>query len=181
MNQFLLQHGHCRELVTFPHILEIGNRKNVSIKFNALHESVADHIRIYYILDGKFRWKIQGEEVMLYPGDAALVLPGQEFGSETGILEIGTLCWLHLDIVEDEHGSLQLGKWSNLTVSERLTISKILMLNRPVVLSKFGDAARILCCLQSELFNHEIGFCTRINQMLDELLIVTTRHLTKQR
>jgi hypothetical protein len=135
---------------------------------------------MYYVVDGKFQWSIQGHEVMMYPGDAALILPGQTFGSATGILEIGTLSWLHLHIVEDERGALHLGKWSSLSVSERLTMSKILMLNQPIVLSKFCDAARILGCLQHELFNHEIGFCTRINQMLDELLIVTTRHLTKQ-
>src|SRR3954465_3506931 len=126
MNQFLLQPGHCRELQLFPHILEMGNRKNVSIKFDALHESTAEHIRLYYIIDGKFQWNIQGQEVMLYPGDAAMVLPGQRFGSPAGTLEIGTLSWLHLHIVEDEEGILHLGKWSSLSCSERLTMSKIL-------------------------------------------------------
>ena len=34
--------------------------------------------------------------------------------------------------------------------------------------------------LQNELFTHEIGFHTRVNQLLDELLIISTRQLTKQ-
>ena len=55
-----------------------------------------------------------------------------------------------------------------------------MLLNRPVVLPRFAEAGRILACLQNELFNHEIGYCTRVNHMLDELLIVATRQLTKQ-
>lgn len=164
----------------FPHIMEVGNKKNVSIQLNSLHESTADHICIYYILDGKFQWNINGHECLLYPGDAALILPGQRFGSPSGALEIGALSWIHLQIAGPVNGMLRLGKWSSLSESECLTIGKILMMNQPVVLSRFREAGKLLCALQYELFNHEIGFCTRINQMLDELLIISTRQLTKQ-
>jgi AraC-like DNA-binding protein len=180
MNQFLLQQGHSRELQMFPHIMEIGNRKNVSIQLDSMHESSVDHARIYYVIDGKFQWCIHGRLHFLYPGDAALILPGQKFGSASGVFEIGTVSWIHLQVIEADNGTLHLGKWSSLSESERLTIGNILMFNQPVVLSRFADAGRIFSTLQHELFNHEIGFYTRVNQMLDEFLISITRHLTKQ-
>ena len=34
--------------------------------------------------------------------------------------------------------------------------------------------------MQNELFKQEIGFCTRVNQLIDELFIIITRQLTKQ-
>jgi AraC-like DNA-binding protein len=164
----------------FPHIFEIGYKKNVSIKLNSLRQSTADHFRIYFVIEGRFQWNIHGREFFLYPGDAAFILPGQTFGSTTGILEIGTLSWIHLRTIETGDGMLQLGNWSSISGSERLTINKVLSLNQPFVLSRFTDAARIFGCLQNELFDHEIGYCTRVNQVLDELLIVATRQLSKQ-
>jgi AraC-like DNA-binding protein len=180
INQFLLQQGHSRELQIFPHIIEMGSRKNVSIQLDSLRESTADHLRVYYILDGKFEWTIQGRRYLLYPGDAALIFPGQKFGSTNGVLEIGTISWMHLHIIQTEKGTLQLGKWSSLSENEGLSIAKILLLNQPVVLPRFEDAGRIFSCLQNELFTQEIGFCTRVNQLLDEFLIISTRQLTKQ-
>src|SRR5688500_12898183 len=179
-NQFLLQQGRCRELQMFPHIIEIGSKKNVAIQFDSLNESTADHLLVYYILDGKFEWTLQGRQCLLYPGDAVVILPGQKFGSTNGILEIGTISWMHLHISQTEKGTLQLGKWSSLSETEGLSIAKILLMNQPLVLSRFEEAGRIFSCLQNELFTHEIGFCTRVNQLLDEFLIISTRQLTKQ-
>jgi AraC-like DNA-binding protein len=180
INQFLLEKEHSRELQMFPHIIEMGHKKNVSIQLDSLHESITGHLRIYYILDGKFQWSIQGRQYLLYPGDAVVILPGQKFGSTNGVLEIGTISWIHLDIVKGKNGPLRFGKWSSLSESESLSISNILVLNQPVVLCRFDDAGRLFLCLQNELFAHQIGFCTRVNQLLDELLISSTRQLTKQ-
>ena len=72
------------------------------------------------------------------------------------------------------------GKWSSLSESESLAIGKILLLNNSTVLSKFNEAGRILHMIQNELFNQEIGFCTRVNQLIDELFITITRQLTRQ-
>ena len=181
INQFLLQQGHSRELQLFPHIIEMGSRRNASIQLDSLRESTADHLRIYYILEGKFQWTIQERQYSLYPGDAALILPGQKFGSTNGVLEIGTISWMHVHITHTERGDFQLGKWSSLSESEDgLSIAKILLLSHSVVLPRFEDARRILFAIQNELFTHEIGFCTRVNQLLDEFLIISTRQLTKQ-
>jgi AraC-like DNA-binding protein len=155
-------------------------KKNTSIQLNSLQESIADSIRIYYVIDGKFEWSIHEHQRLLYPGDVALILPGQKFGSEKGFLEIGSLSWIHINIQISENGKMISGKWSSLSESESLTIGKILLLNESLVLSKLTEAGRILQYIKNELFNHEIGYCTRVNQLIDELFIIITRQLTRQ-
>ena len=48
------------------------------------------------------------------------------------------------------------------------------------ILSKLNEAGRILNNITCEIHNQELGFVTRINQLIDELLITITRQLTKQ-
>jgi len=180
MNQFVLQQGSSPQLGLFPHIMELGAKKNSSIQLNSLPESITESIRIYYVFEGKFEWNIHQQQHLLYPGDAALILPGQKFGSEKGFLDIGSISWIHINIQKLESGKMVPGKWSSLSEGESLAIGKILLLNNSLVLSKLNEAGRILQYIQSELFNREIGFCTRANQLIDELFITITRQLTKQ-
>jgi AraC-like DNA-binding protein len=180
MNQFVLQQGRSAELELFPHIMELGAKKNSSIQLNSLPESATESIRIYYVIEGKFEWQIHQQQYMLYPGDAALILPGQKFGSEKGFLDIGSISWIHITMQKLESGKMVPGKWSSLSESESLAIGKILLLNNSLVLSKCNEAGRILHYIQSELFNKEIGYNTRANQLIDELFITITRQLTKQ-
>lgn len=180
MNHFELRQDSSRELHLFPHIIELGLKKNAAIQLNSLPVSTADSLRIFYIIDGKFEWYIHQQLYTLFPGDVALVLPGQKFGSEKGFLEIGCLLWIHLNIHKLESGELMPGKWSSLSESESLAIGKILLLNDSHVLSKFNEAGRILQHVQHELFRQEIGYYTRVNQLIDELFITITRQLTKQ-
>jgi AraC-like DNA-binding protein len=180
MNQFVLQQGRSKELQLFPHILELGIKKNTSIQLNSLPGSATDNLRIYYIIEGKFEWIIHQQQYMLYPGDVALILPGQQFGGDKGFLEIGSLSWIHINIQKLDSGEMILGKWSSLSESERLTIGKILLLNNSLVLLKLTEAGRILQYIQNELFSQEIGYHTRVNHLIDELFILITRQLTRQ-
>lgn len=179
MNQFILQQGHNRELQTFPHILEIALRKNNSIQLNSLHATSTTSVRIYFIVDGKFDWIINEQKHILYPGDLALILPGQTFRGEKDILNIGTLLWIHLQIEKIDSSGMSLGTWSNLSKNERLTIGKILLVNNATVL-KLKEGHTILHTLHDELTSQEIGFVTRVNQLIDELFIGIARQSTRQ-
>jgi AraC-like DNA-binding protein len=179
MNQFVLQQGHSRELHPFPHILEFVSRKNNSIQLNALNATSSNSLRIYFIVDGKFEWIIDGKNYILYPGDLAVILPGQTFRGEKDILHIGTLLWLYLQVEKLDTTGLELGKWSQLSKNECLAIGKILRLNNSAVL-KLKDFHTLLQALRSELMNQEIGFATRANQLIDELFISIARQSTRQ-
>ena len=90
MNQFVLQQGKSAELLLFPHILEVGIKKNGSIQLNAFPTTTAEGLRIYYIIEGRFEWRINHQACVYYPGDVALVflgiVPQEVFGEQLDVL-----------------------------------------------------------------------------------------------
>ena len=181
MNQFLLQQGISDELQLFPHIAALALKKNHSIQLNSFPESSTENLRIYYVIDGKFEWVIQNKVHVFFPGDLALVLPGQNFGGVKGFLDIGTICWIHLNIERFEpSGKLVPGKWSSLSENEGVTIGKVFLLNNHLVYLNLKEVGTIIENIKWELIKQEIGYQTRTNHLIDELLILITRQLTRQ-
>jgi len=167
-------------LQLFPHIVSTGCKKNNAIHLGSFTETTTDFIRIYNIIDGKYEWRVDDENLELFPGDTVLVLPGRKLSSPKGFLEIGALAWIHFNIEKIDRMKFIPGKWSSLFESECYTIGSILLLNRSRVPSETGEAGRILASLQNELLNQGIAFNTRVNQLLDELLVFITRQLAKE-
>lgn len=181
MSQFLLRQESCSELRQFVHINEFALTKNNSIRLNSFSNARSKCLRIFYIVDGKFDWVINGESYTLYPTDLAIILPGQELFAEKGYLEIGSLYWLNLHLnIQDSENKDTVRKWSNISSQEFISIKKILLLNTVPVVSRLPDAGCIFSLLRTELFDQEIGFVTRINHTLDELIILITRKLAQQ-
>jgi AraC-like DNA-binding protein len=181
MNQFVLQQGRSKELLPFSHINEFAVKKNNTIQLNSFHEAATNSLRLYYINEGKFEWVIHHEHFVLFPGDLVLILPGHSFGGERGVLDIGTLVWLNINIEKIEPiEKFTLGKWSNIGKAEAKEIGKILFVNNMPVLSNMKEAGRILTELQQELFSQQLGYGSRVNNLLDELFILIARRLTYQ-
>jgi len=181
MSQLFLQQQKSAELNPFPHITAFANRKIQHIQFNSFVKRISDSICIYYISDGKFEWIINGRAFSLYPGDTAIVLPGQELGSEKGFLDPGALAWIEISPqVYTPAGSLVLGSWSGIPENDSKAIGKLLSLNNVSVLSKLPGAGHVFLQLQKEIVDREIGYTVRVNQLIDELLIHIVRHLTRQ-
>jgi AraC-like DNA-binding protein len=181
MNQFYVHQEHSSELAGFRHIREMAIRKNTCIQLDSLCTTTTENIRIYYILDGKFEWIIKDRSYVLYPGDLAIVLPGQPFGGSKGFMNIGTLCWICIGVERiDQNKKMVLGDWSGLSETESLAISKILQLNNTAVLVGVKEAFIILQTIKDELFRQEIGYATRVNHLIDELLIFIVRQSTHQ-
>ena len=180
MNQYFLK-KECKELHAFPHILEFAFKKINTIQFDSLKKETVSFLRFYYVVDGRFDWMIEGQHHILYPGDLAIILPGQCFGGEKDLLDIGTVSWLHLGLQHlEENGKLTLGKWSRLEDSDCRSIGKILLFNHSPVLSKLKEAGTLFQNIHNEFLHQEIGYTARINQMIDELFILTARQLTRQ-
>ncbi|HEX5169852.1 MAG TPA: AraC family transcriptional regulator, partial [Cyclobacteriaceae bacterium] len=168
-----------KELELFPHVMEFALTKNSTIQLDSFVVSSANCFRVYCVIDGKFEWLINQQHHVLFPGNVALVLPGQEIGGSKGYLDIGTVFSLHF-VVEKLgiDGRMVLGKWSTLPENDRFTIGKILLLNNLPVL-KIKEVAGILHELYSEIQNQEMGYQTRFNHMLDWLLITIARQSTR--
>jgi AraC-like DNA-binding protein len=144
-------------------------------------------IRIYYILEGKFEWIINGNTYMLYPSDLAIILPGQPIGGVKEFLDIGTLAWVTLTVESGEptgHSTSRtdprFGPWSGLSPAESRSIKKILQLSHTPIVAGLREAGAIFQMTGKELQQQEIGFGTRVNQLIDGLLILIARQLTKQ-
>ncbi len=181
MNQFLLQQGWSAELQEFEHIIEFAQKRNNTIQLNSLNEASTDCIRIYYVLEGRFEWVINEQQYILYPADLVLIQPDHKFGGQKGVLDIGKLCWIYIKAektgpVED----IMFGKWSNLPKNEMLAVIKILKLSISPVLTRIKEAGRILSEMQYELFNQQLGYRTKINQLIDELFILIARKISQQ-
>jgi AraC-like DNA-binding protein len=180
MNQFALQQGHSRELDMFSHIVEFALAKNNTIHLDSFPVNASSDFRIYYVIDGKFEWIINQKHQVLYPGDLAVVLPGQELGGSNRYLDIGTFFKLQFKVgLHHGTGAIDLSGWSNLTESERITVGRILQFNNTAVL-KTKEAGDVLYEMRSELLNQEIGYLTRVNLLLDTLLIIIARQSTRQ-
>ena len=180
MFQFHYQQGLAGKLAQFPHILELCIKKNSSIQLHSFIEKTSEGLCVFYIHEGKFEWRLNEQQCCLFPGDVAIILPGQKFGSEKGILELGTIYWIEIKIRFKKNGDLLLDNWSALSNAESTAIGKLLQLNSSPVLSKLTETGRILSSISYEIHHLELGYLTRINHLIDELLITITRHLTRQ-
>ena len=180
MNLFTFHYGSSKELECFPHIREVALNRISTVQLDSFTPGIANELRIYYILDGKFEWVINGEQHTLYPGDIAFVLPGWEVGGANGILELGTIFRLFIRPEEKKDKSgITLGKWSGLTGSELHTVTNALLHDNFHVL-KIKGVVDVLYELGSEILRREIGHITCVNHLIDELLILIARHSSRQ-
>ena len=179
MNQFSLKNG-SDQLLPFTHIVEFGLKKHTTIRFNSLKAFTADPLQFYFIIEGKFEWVIDDHPYVLYPGDLAIVLPGQILGGAEDIMHIGTVTWLHIGLEQTrEDGTPSIGSWSSIHSNEAGAIARILFQNKLPVLSNQKEAGMLLHRAANEIFNQEIGYITRINQIIDELFILIARQLSR--
>lgn len=93
MQQYFLK-KECRELHAFPHVIEFGLKKNNTIYLDSFKKETSQFLRFYYVFDGRFNWVIGDQHLILYPGDLAIILPGQSFGGEKDLLDRGTISWM---------------------------------------------------------------------------------------
>jgi AraC-like DNA-binding protein/mannose-6-phosphate isomerase-like protein (cupin superfamily) len=181
MNQFMLQQDKSTELQFFPHIIEFASRKIQTVQLHSLEIKKTEELKIYYVTEGKFDWMIDNLAYSLYPGDIALIRPGQYFGCEKGFFDLGTLWWISIEAAKSKAGGeIMLGKWSSVSATENHLIGRILSHNNKPVLPGFKTAGEIFHQLQKELFIQETGYRTRTNHLIDELLISVVRQLTRQ-
>jgi AraC-like DNA-binding protein len=180
MNQYSFK-KECDELHAFSHIMEFASKKINTIQFDTLKKQSADYFRYYYVIDGRFDWVIEEKHYVLFPGDLAVVLPGQSFGGEKDFLDIGTISWMHLELEQfEKNGKIAMGNWSRLSDHECKTIGRILLQNNCPILSEVKQVGDLFQNMQNEFINQEIGYVSSVNQLIDQLFIFTARQLTHQ-
>jgi len=177
-NSYLLQQGLSKELDLFPHIMEFAIKKIQTIQLGSLPVENSSYCKIYYVSEGRYDWSVDGTCHILYPGDLALIMPGQSFGGARGFLDIGMLSWFVLNT--DTTGDNGFGKYSGLSSMESRSIRKILLMTDMPIVAGCKEAGPIFQAIGRELQGQELGFQTRVNQLTDALFILIARQLTKQ-
>jgi len=181
MNHFSFYKGKSPELQAFPHIMEFFRKKIQHVQPDSLALKESVYLRLYFVLEGKFEWQIDNHIATLYPNDVVLVFPKQVFGSPKRAWDVGVVTSIILNLhFFSEEGELILGEWSNIPVSEQRLIGKLFSLNKKPIMQNFKAIGELLQKIESELTIGELGFKTRINHLLDELLITVARQLSKQ-
>lgn len=181
MNQFEFKYGLSTELRPFPQLIEIGLKKNQSIQLNSFPKSRLNYFRIYHVLEGKFEWNINNNSYVLFPGDTAVVPPGWMFGNENEMLEIGSIAWMHIKAGMAKDKLYMDSAYSGLNMGEQQAILKVLVKISLPVIAKLAEMERIILTLREELMQQEIGYLTRVGQLIDEMFITVTRYFTRQK
>lgn len=180
MNQYYLK-NECKELHAFPHVIEFSFKKITTIQFDSLRREHSEYLSFYYVVDGRFAWIIDGEHQVLYPGDLALVLPGQSFEGEKDYFDIGTIYSIKIAPEEfDSTSKISMGKWSRLGDLELKTVLRLISLNKSQVVPKLKEAGHTFQNIHNEFLNQEIGHLARINHLIDDVFIIIARQLTRQ-
>jgi len=177
MTPFLLKQGLTDLLNPFPHILEISVRKHLpkNETINASHKQKV--LTLYFILVGKHEWYVDDIPFILLPNDLLILSEKNCITNGNVIFDQGAFIEIILTNTENEifHKS-----WSGLSTIESLLISQILEQNNPMVVPSFKPADGFIKSLIRELKTQEIGYKARVNALLDQVFIYSSRTLNQQ-
>ena len=181
MNSIYFQKGQFPDILSFQHISDFFKKKIQSVQPNSYPSKTNCGLSFFYVNEGKFEWILDGQIFLVFPGDLFIVLPNQIFGSPNNIWDVGVFSSISitLDKVFDDT-DFTFGDWSGLPITEQKLIGKLFFLNPKPVIQNFRIFGEVFSKIQQELSICEIGFKTRVNQLLDELILCTVRQLSKQ-
>lgn len=179
MNHFSLIKGKSQEISPWPHILEFSKMKIQSVKAESLLMRENMGFRFLFVLDGKYYWTIENQTFTVFPNDLVIVFPGQTFGSLTGSFEVGSFVSLTLDLQFEENQELKWSEWSNISDSEQRLISQIFSQKNQSIIPNFRLFGDLMLKIESEIYANEIGYKTKINNILDDIWIHSARQLSK--
>lgn len=177
INQFSLIQGISRDLDKFPQIAEFSLRKISAIELGSFESKFEENFQIWFVMGGKFDWKINQKNYVLYPGSTVVILPGHVFGGAKGYFDLGTLFCLKLQFDDLGIGeSLAISSIGQFSEIESQSLEGVLKDNyKPTLTSK--EIGNKLMELSEEISNKDIGFVTRVNHLIDSILILIVRKL----
>ncbi|MDD4646208.1 MAG: AraC family transcriptional regulator [Bacteroidales bacterium] len=165
----------------FQEIREFGHQRYLNIKPESLKMHYNEGIEICFVSRGKYTWDIDNISYQLLPGDGFVTCPWEWHGSRKEIVDRGEIFWLILSPeFYDRKGIFRLADWSRLGKKELDAIGHSIAFKNTPVLSKAFSIKSLFSELYSELSNKSLGYRVRVYNILENLLIGTTRLLESQ-
>ncbi|MDD2707454.1 MAG: AraC family transcriptional regulator [Verrucomicrobiae bacterium] len=172
--EFYYHRNSSPELAPFPHI-EAFCRKRRNFA-SALGRHLHRGIELVQVISGRFHWDVEGRQAVTNPHDFLLTCPWQQHSGMEDTLNAGAISWLILNPARYvPEKPLRLGAWSGLSRREQMQIGRIFAQHCPVVIRNFTEADWLITELWREFDCRPLGHVTRINHLLDEILLLTAR------
>lgn len=181
MNSFFLNRNSSPELRNFPLVAEFALRKFKTVQLQSFNMEACECLQLYYITEGKFVWIIDSVQYTLYPGELALVLPGQSIISEQGHFDIGSFYSLKLDLTIFKQYLQHSKSKENEPIGN--DIQSILNIMEQCMQPQLNDLKRLLPqfqLMQQEIINQEIGYTTKLYYIILDVLVSIARQMNKQ-
>ncbi|MFN4145529.1 MAG: helix-turn-helix domain-containing protein [Runella sp.] len=165
---------------SIPHLVELNRLKNQTVQLGSWPMQACGYFKILSILEGKFEWQIEQTTYQLYPHDVLVLSPWHSLGHAEATLEIGSFQWVSLqpELIQKD-GTIILGEWSDLNENEQRLLGK-LFCQGPLLIQNQKIINDLIFKLEHESKHSSFGFLTRINHLLDEMLIVIFRQASQQ-
>jgi AraC-like DNA-binding protein len=178
MNQFSYLKGKSQEIAPWPHIVEFSKVKIQTLKANSFLLEENTEFKFIYVTEGKYYWTIENQTYTVFPNDVVMVWPNQTFGSLNGSYEVGSFTILTLDIPNCRDIELNLGDWSNISATEQKLMGGIICQKMQSLIPNFKKFGEILQKIEHEIIASEIGYNAKVNNLIDDIWIQTTRQLS---
>ncbi len=165
------------KLNNYPFIREFGCQKFDTVVPRSLNPHYNKGIEVCYIVSGKFRWKVEDKEYLLFPGDCFVTCPYERHGGVDGFLDLGTLFWIIIEPEKfDKNSCFMLGDWSGIPAYEQKKLGEILQ-NKTWHKFKNEGIKTIFLHLFNEIKNQDCFSDFIIKKLSVSLLIETCRSI----
>ena len=170
------------DIVPFSdYLVEFGLLKFSGTRPKSHEMHFHEGIEFHFVVKGTYQWRVENRCYQIFPGDGFITCPWEWHGSRDSIIQRGELAWMIIQPrLFDRKGNLDLGSWSSIDPEIQMEIGRIFAQNVNPILPREINIIGMLYGMNEELVHKELGYRTRINLLLDTLLVDTARTIKRR-
>ncbi|MCR9062957.1 MAG: AraC family transcriptional regulator [Cytophagales bacterium] len=169
--------GASEVLKEFPFIVGLETVRHRSNLLSEESETEIQYLTFIYICEGKFDWEVNNSIITLMTNDLILMKPGDVFSTGLSKLEQGKFQMLCIEAESVEHF---LEKYSQISGAEKTLIDGLFKMKTPLLIQNFKNGKSFFEETICEFETQELGFKTKVNSLIDNLIVMIARALSKQ-
>lgn len=159
------------ELEHFPHIMRLEKLKNSNRLLDENDSLPLNHILFIFSTEGKFEGTLNGNSFTFLPNDLLVIRTYDVIEMAKNITYNGSFFRLCVHW-ENFQGS-------SINKSDFILIDQLVAMEQSIKIDDFKDGLPIFSLLCNELLELKLGYISRVNSGIDELVIKMTRMLNQ--